>query len=299
MARSAVGRSKAHKPVRANAPKPELLRSKNLTRQKWLSHGFSTRKGGISSAYGKGSLNLGFTEHDSRANVEENRRRFLAALGGGPNVMLVPLKQVHGDRIHHVKAAPEAQLVGDGAVTDVPGVVLTIQTADCLPVLLADPVQHVVGAFHAGWRGTLARIAEKGVGEMKRLFGTNPKDIIAAVGPGIHACCYQVGEEVREKFASQFSYAAELFHEVSDPDPVHQKYPLLFLTARAPGHSQLGPNLHLDLVEANRRQLLDSGVLAKNIEASPLCTACRTDLLFSHRAEHGRTGRMLAAVGIL
>lgn len=280
----------------------DLLRASNLATQKWLVHGFSTRHGGVSSAYGKSALNLGFTEKDSRANVAENRRRFLGALSEGRvrvKRALVSLKQVHGDHIHHFESASTAQLTGDGAVTNVPGVVLSIQTADCLPVLLADPVNQAVGAFHAGWRGTLERIVQKGVGEMQRRFGTAPKDVIAAIGPGIHACCYKVGEEVREKFHTQFSYAAELFHEVSDSDPVHQKYPLLFLTARAPGHSELGPELHLDLVEANRRQLLDAGVLAKNIEASPLCTACRTDLLFSHRAEHGNTGRMLAAIEVL
>ncbi|HEV2113388.1 MAG TPA: peptidoglycan editing factor PgeF [Terriglobales bacterium] len=279
----------------------DLLRASNLTRQKWVVHGFSTRHGGVSSAYGKSALNLGFTEHDTRANVKENRRRFLDALSESrsrANNVLVSLRQVHGDRIHFFDATPKAQLAGDGAVTNVPAVVLAIQTADCLPMLLADPVNQAVGAFHAGWRGTLARIVQKGVGEMQRRFGTAPKDVIAAIGPGIHACCYKVGEEVREKFHTQFSYAAELFHEVSDSDPVHQKYPLLFLTARAPGHSELGPELHLDLVEANRRQLLDAGVLAKTLEASPLCTACRTDVLFSHRAEHGNTGRMLAAIGV-
>src|SRR5947209_10853286 len=133
---------------------------------------------------------------------------------------------------------------------------------------------------------------------MQRCLGSDPADLIAAIGPGIHACCYSVGEEVREKFEAQFSYAAELFHEVADSNPVHQKYPLLFLTARAPGHSNLGPELHLDLVAANRRQLSDAGVLPQNIEASPFCTACRTDLLFSYRAEHGKTGRMLAVIGI-
>jgi copper oxidase (laccase) domain-containing protein len=104
---------------------------------------------------------------------------------------------------------------------------------------------------------------------------------------------------VREKFHSQFSYAAELFFEVSDSDPVKKKYPLLFMTARAPGHSQLGPELHLDLVKANTRQLLDAGLQATNIEPSELCTSCRTDILFSHRAEHGKAGRMLAGIALM
>lgn len=133
---------------------------------------------------------------------------------------------------------------------------------------------------------------------MQRWFGSRPGDLKAAIGPGIHGCCYEVGEEVRAKFESQFAYATELFREVKESDPVREKYPLLFLTARAPGHSELPKKIFLDLVEANRRQLVAAGVSARNIEASPLCTNCRTDLLFSYRAEKGKTGRMMAVVGI-
>jgi copper oxidase (laccase) domain-containing protein len=142
------------------------------------------------------------------------------------------------------------------------------------------------------------RIVEKGVGEMRRWFGTQPRNIRAAIGPGVHGCCYEVGPEVRTQFQSQFAYATDLFREVTESDPVREKYPLLFLTARAPGHSELPKKLFLDLVEANRRQLIAAGVLAKNIAASQLCTSCHTDLLFSYRAEKGVTGRMMGAVGI-
>lgn len=133
---------------------------------------------------------------------------------------------------------------------------------------------------------------------MRRWFGSKPRDLEAAIGPGVHNCCYVVGEEVRDNFASQFAYGVELFHELKESDPVREKYPLLFLTARAPGHSKLPVNIFLDLVEANRRQLVDAGVPAKHIEASPLCTSCRTDLLFSYRAEKGVTGRLMGVVGI-
>jgi len=176
--------------------------------------------------------------------------------------------------------------------------VLGIQTADCLPVLIADPVKKAVGAFHAGWRGTLGRIVEKGVGAMGMHFGSDPANLIAAIGPGIGGCCYNVGEEVRAEFESQFEYAGELFHSVFESDPVREKYPLLFMTARAPGHSDLGPQLHLDLVKANRKQLLNAGLKEENINASSLCTACNLKLLFSYRAERGKTGRMMAAIGI-
>lgn len=208
------------------------------------------------------------------------------------------LRQVHSDIIHMIDSAPQSALVGDGLVSNTPGLLLAIQTADCLPIILVDPKRRSVGAFHAGWRGTAKRIAEKGIGEMRRWFGSRPRDLKAVIGPGIHGCCYQVGEEVRENFESQFPYAANLFREVKESDPVREKYPLLFLTARAPGHGELPKKIFLDLLEANRRQLLAAGLAAKNIEVSPLCTNCRTDLLFSYRAEKGKTGRMIAAVGI-
>jgi hypothetical protein len=165
-------------------------------------------------------------------------------------------------------------------------------------VIVVDTKRRAVGVFHAGWRGTLQRIVEKGIGEMHRCFGSNPRDVKAVIGPGIQGCCYQVGEEVRTKFESQFAYAAKLFREVKESDPVREKYPLLFLNARAPGHGELPPKLFLDLVEANRQQLLAAGVPKKNIENSPMCTSCNPELLFSYRAEKGKTGRMLGAVGI-
>ena len=252
-------------------------------------HGFSTRADG----------SLGFTEGATPAAVRRNRAQFLRMLAGrGKAPELVTLKQIHSDLIHRVDAPPKAGLKGDGLITNTPGLLLSIQTADCLPILLVDAKRRAVGAFHAGWRGTLARIAEKGVGLMGQHFGSRAQDLRAAIGPGIHACCYQVGGEVRERFESQFAYAGELFREFEDSDPVREKYPLLFLTARAPGHSKLAPRIYLDLVEANLRQLRHAGLRAGNIHASPLCTACRTDLLFSHRAEKGKTGRMLAVIGI-
>ncbi|HWF66917.1 MAG TPA: polyphenol oxidase family protein, partial [Acidobacteriaceae bacterium] len=167
------------------------------------------------------------------------------------------------------------------------------------PILVADTRQRIVAAFHAGWRGTLARIAERGVGRMRAEFGSRPEDLTAAIGPGIGPCCFSVGEKVRMEFRSQFAYAEELFKEIFDLDPVKQKYPMLFLTARAPGHSNLGPSIHLDLIDANRRQLLDAGLKPGAIHSLNLCTACDTKRFFSHRAEQGFTGRMLNVIGIV
>ena len=294
--------------------KNEIVRASHLSGFPWLVHGFSTRVGGFSRAYGGGALNLGFTRGDSKSAVERNRTAFLAAVAGAnlkrtkalgkpahgassPICKLVTLKQVHSDIIHLVDSSALESLVGDGMITSTPALLLAIQTADCLPIILVDIKRRAVGAFHAGWRGTVKRIVEKGVGEMQRWFGSRPRDLKAAIGPGIHGCCYTVGEEVRENFESQFAYAAKLFREVKESDPVREKYPLLFLTARAPGHGELPKKIFLDLVEANRQQLVAAGVAAKNIEASPLCTSCRTDLLFSYRAEKGKTGRMMAVVG--
>jgi hypothetical protein len=289
-----------------------ILRAEHLNELPWLIHGFSTRGGGFSRAYGNGDLNLGFAKDDTRAAVERNRAAFLRELRGEdhkesasrsgarkvPAWPLITLCQIHSDIIRRIDSIPEEPLSGDGMITATPGLLLGIQAADCLPVILVDAKRRVVGVFHAGWRGTVRRIVEKGVGEMHRAFGSNPRDVKAAIGPGIHGCCYVVGEEVRIKFESQFEYGASLFREVKESDPVREKYPLLFLSARAPGHSDLPKNIFLNLVEANRQQLLAAGVSAKGIEASPLCTNCRPDLLFSYRAEKGKTGRMMAVVGI-
>jgi len=281
--------------------KLQLLHSEKLANLPWLVHAFSTRQGGVSRVYGGKALNLGFTPHDSRAAVERNRELFLKELGvasGRRSWPLISLRQIHSDLIHRVDAVTAQLLVGDGLVTDTPGLVLAVQTADCLPIILADRKRRAVGVFHAGWRGTVKRIVEKGVGEMRKHFGSDPRDLVVAIGPGIRGCCYEVGEEVRIKFEAQFAYANSLFREVKESDPVREKYPLLFLTARAPGHSKLPVRLFLDLVEANRRQLLDAGVMAKNIDTSAPCTACHTDLLFSFRADKGVTGRLMGAAGI-
>jgi polyphenol oxidase len=280
----------------------DVLRADSLSRVRWLVHGFSTRVGGFSKPYGGRTLNLGFTTHDSRASVERNRQAFATAVGAkkkrGVPWPLVTVRQIHSDIIHCVSGVPEKPLAGDGLVTKTPEILLAVLTADCLPIILADIRQRAVGVFHAGWRGTVKRIVEKGVGEMRRHFDSQPSDLKAAIGPGIRGCCCRVGPEVRNAFESQFRYGSSLFRVTKETDEIHEKYPLLFLTSRAPGHSELPEQTFLDLAEANRRQLLDAGVLPRNISEVVVCTACRTDILFSHRGEHGVTGRMMAVAGI-
>jgi YfiH family protein len=299
-----------------------VVRATALEKYAWLRHGFSSRAGGVSKIYGVdpvnrdernvGELNLGWTKEDDPANVAKNRRRFLAEVSGSPTATLVTLRQIHSGMIRVVGPmdlepplqTPDGRAVlrGDALMTDVPGVMLGAQTADCVPVLVADVKRRAVAAFHAGWRGTLKRIVERGIGTMRLQYGSRPEDLVAAVGPAIGPCCYSVGEEVRFEFESQFAYADELFSEVYDSDPVRDKYPLLFLTARAPGHSNIGPQIHLDLWEANRRQLLDAGIPAKRVTLVGECTACSVSeggkKYFSHRAESGFTGRMMSVVGV-
>jgi polyphenol oxidase len=292
--------TKSASPTRIRKNKVQILSAEGLSKIPWLVHGFSTRQGGYSRLYGGNALNLGHTRHDTGSIVEKNRAAFLKhLLGSRANSWpLVTVRQVHSDLIHCVSGIPHTPLVGDGLVSDTPGVLLAIQTADCLPVILADTKRRAIGVFHAGWRGTVKRIVEKGVGEMHRWFDSSPRDIRAAIGPGIHNCCYEVGDEVRSQFESQFAYAADLFREIKESDQIRERYPLLFLTARAPGHSELPRRIFLDLVEANRRQLLAVGVPARNITALPHCTSCQTDLLFSYRAEDGNTGRLMGVAGI-
>jgi len=279
----------------------------------WLQAGFSTRQGGGSRVYSFGEVgeqNLGWTNEDEAETVAENRRRFVAAVAGKGKHELVTMRQFHSGMVRLVSpdeklatADGKAVLRGDGLMTPKAGVLLGVQTADCVPVLIADTRTRAVAAFHAGWRGTLARIVERGIGTMQLEFGSRPKDLVAAIGPAIRPCCFSVGKEVRFEFESQFEYSPELFTEVYDSDPVREKYPLLFLTARAPGHSNIGPQIHLDLQEANRRQLLDAGLKANAISVMAECTSCARvkggrRKYFSHRAENGFTGRMMSVVGV-
>ncbi len=275
------------------------------SRMGWLWHGFSTRKGGASRAYcAEGAareLNLGFTASDERDVVVANRRLLAEAITGDAATPMVTLRQVHSNLVVRAAALDAGRgqpRRGDGLMTDEPGLLLAVQTADCIPVLVADRKRRVVAAFHAGWRGTVKRIVETGVGRMRLEFGCRPEDLVAAIGPGIGACCYAVGEEVLSSFESQFVYGRELFREVYDSDPVRLKYPMLFLTQRAPGHSPIGPSLHVDLTEANRRQLVDAGVKAEAIRVVGGCTSCQRELFFSHRGSQGFAGRMMSVIGI-
>jgi YfiH family protein len=198
-----------------------------------------------------------------------------------------------------LKPALKSALRGDALATRTPGLLLGVQAADCVPILLADARNHAVAAIHAGWRGTLARIAVKTLGRMRMEFGTRPRDVVAAVGPAIGRCCYNVGPEVAQAFAMQFPHAAEWFDGPFDQlENGQEPLWLPWLTMMPPGHVPPPPRVKLDLRAANRWQLLAAGVPKAQIAVSDLCTSCQTDLLFSYRHEGAKTGRMMAVIGL-
>ena len=292
-----------------------------MARQPWLVHAFSTRAEGNSRVPSgpASALNLGFIETDKPANVDKNRRRFFQALGAG-EWPLAELRQIHSTSIFVVVKGPRGGLrylpsgyptprasnrmlpQGDALLTNEPGVLLSVRSADCLPILLADVRCRAVAAIHAGWRGALAGIIEKTVGEMVRVFGSRPRDLIAAIGPSIRACCYEVGDEVVNAFMGRYPNGEEFSRAApNDRTEAHiaRRYPLLFLSKQPPGHGpQPTERKHLDLVAVARYQLRRAGLSPDHVAAANYCTACRTDLFFSHRKEGSGTGRAMAVIGI-
>ena len=275
------------------------LEASQLARLPWLIHGFSTRIDSARSAAGA-PFNLGFTDADSRPAVAARRARFAAALGAA-DWPLIAARQFHSDVIHVVadRGFPSDPPRADALVTQIPGLWLTVQTADCVPLLLVDTRRRAIAAVHGGWRGTLARIAQKTLGQMRMSFGTRAADVIAAMGPCIGPCCYEVGPEVAQAFAGQFDAAKEWFEGPFDRlSSGDEPNPLPWLNMMPPGHQPAPPRVQLDLRAANRWQLIDAGVPPSRIVVSPLCTACRTDLLFSYRREAAATGRQMSAIAL-
>ncbi len=284
----------------------QILESLPFTRFNWLTHGFSTRPRGVSvldssdprNTRTEKVLNLGYTDWDRRERVDENRRRFVHALGA-TEMPLVTLRQIHSDVAHIISAPPAEPPKGDALATSASGLLLAVQTADCIPILLVDPRHRAVAAIHSGWRGTVARIAAKALGRMQMEFATKPADVLAAIGPGIGQCCYEVGPDVVKEFAAQSPQARSWFEGpfdalASGEDP----NPLPWLTMMPPGHQPPPPRCHLDLKAANAALLTDASVSPKNIFVSELCTFCHPDLFFSYRRER-TTGRMMSVIGII
>jgi polyphenol oxidase len=272
----------------------KVLRLAPFKKLPWLVHGFSTRFGGASSLNDEELLNLAFMDWDERKNVLENRRRFQSAIAA-KDFSLIPLRQIHSDLIHTINSAPAEPPHGDASITSAPKLLLAVQTADCVPILLVDPKKRSVAAIHAGWRGTLARIAGKAVGRMQQEYGSKPSNLLAAIGPSIGPCCYEVGVELVTKFTAQFADAAEYFDEPRTGD---EPNPIQWLNMKPPGHQPPPKNVHLDLRKANVSQLKSAGLRAANIHVSDLCTACNSDLFFSYRRDGPISGRLMAVVGL-
>ncbi|MFB3817471.1 MAG: peptidoglycan editing factor PgeF [Candidatus Methylomirabilales bacterium] len=247
-------------------------------------HAFSTRQGGVSRPPFD-TLNLGQSVGDDPAAVQENRRRFFGRFGIEPD-HVVRVKQVHGERVLVIDE-PATRRPGfpfslihepveaDATITNLPGLALVVSTADCVPILIQDPARRAVAAVHAGWRGTAARIAARAVEAMARTYGTRPADCRAAIGPAIRRCCYQVDRPVQEQLAAGVASGGR------------------HLEADGPGYWRA------DLPGLNRAILLEAGLTGERIEDVGLCTACRRDLFFSHRADRGRTGRMMNFILLL
>jgi hypothetical protein len=287
-----------------------------IARYSWLVHAFSTRQGGVSRGLSAG-LNLGFTKGEPRARVWENRKLFLQQLGA-EHFALAALRQVHSANIYQVRRATSGKIeyrlggnripeqpgldqpVGDALLTDQAGILLSVRTADCLPVLLVDPKRRAVAAVHAGWRGALARIVEKAVGEMRHVYGSEPQSLLAVLGPSIRVCCYEVGQEVEDAFQGRFPRADKFFRKRFEPPAFDStRRPTSFLNMRPPGYQSTGtPAIRLDLVAVAQDQLLTAGLTPHHVAAVNFCTACRTDLFYSCRQKGSGAGRMLAVIGI-
>ena len=261
-----------------------------LSEYTWLRHGFSTRLGGVSEGI-YASMNLGFSRGDDPEAVRENFRRIGSALHILPEQM-VKTDQTHTTNVMYIDEACCGMGILrersfhdiDGFITDRPGVALVTSFADCVPVFLVDPVHHAIGSVHSGWRGTVGRISEKAVAAMTGRFGTRPADLVAFIGPSICRSCYEISEEVAEKFAE--SYGDEVFRGILTPEPADRLLPYDPVTNAVPGHYLL------DLWKANEANLLHAGLNPEHIGITDLCTCCNPALLHSHRATKGQRGTL-------
>lgn len=245
-------------------------------------HGFSTRLGGVSEGI-YSSMNLSFTRGDKEEAVKENYRRISSAMGFAME-NIVTSDQTHTANVRRVTeedrgngiTKPRPYKDVDGMITNVPGIVLATFYADCVPLYFVDPVQKAIGLSHSGWRGTVSKIGKITVEKMSEEYGTRPEELYAAVGPSICQKCYEVSEDVAEEFRRAF-------------DP---KYWNTLFYKKENGKYQL------NLWEANRIVLLESGIPEDHISMPNLCTCCNPEFLFSHRASKGKRGNLGAFLGI-
>ncbi|ATW24950.1 peptidoglycan editing factor PgeF [Candidatus Formimonas warabiya] len=251
----------------------------SFTATNLVAHGYTCRLGGA-SAGDYASLNLAFHVGDDPVAVRNNRRQVVNLLGSSLD-RLVAAEQVHGRNVHVVESRDggrgsasmeDAILQTDALITNVPGMLLSMYYADCVSIFLLDPVKKAVALAHAGWKGTLQQVARETVHRMREVFGSDPGCCLAAIGPSIGPCCFQVDRPVFEQFAQTFTN------------------PESFCLADGQGKWQI------DLPKLNQQQLIRAGIPGENITQSNLCTACNHDIFFSHRQEQGQTGRQAALI---
>ena len=264
-----------------NADDVPYLTYNSLSEIKFINHAFSTRLGGVSEGEFS-TMNTAFNRNDDPDRVTENYKR-LCRSAGFEFESLVASAQDHHTFVRPVTSKqkgigiykPRDLESVDALITNEPGVTLVTYYADCTPLFFVDVAKRAVGLAHAGWRGTVGRIGEKVVEKMTALYGTDPKDIVAAIGPAISVCCYEVDEPCAAHFTAL---------EGLDKDK--------FVFPKS------GGKYMVDLLEANRQILAAAGVPAESITLSDLCTNCNSDLLWSHRATKGRRGNMSAFLAI-
>lgn len=253
-----------------------------------LTAGFSGRAGGVSSAPWN-SLNIGLHVGDKQGDVIENRKLLTEDIGW-PYEAWTCAEQIHGAAVHQVREGDRGRgrssmkdtIQGcDGIMTDVEGILLTSFYADCVPLYFFDPDHRAVALAHAGWRGTVGGIAAETVRRMSEAYGTRPERLIAAIGPSIGECCYEVDGQV-----------------IAEVEALMNRLGLsetLALTCMIP---EASGKARLNLKELNRQIMIKAGILPTRIELSKWCTGCRVDLFFSHRMEGGKTGRMASWIGM-
>ena len=259
------------------------IQFKNLSATGIVKHGFSTRKGGVSTGIFS-SMNLNFKRGDDPDAVLENYRRMAAALNMCVEDMVLS-DQTHTTNVRVITEEdrgkgilrPQDYSDVDGMITNVPGIVLVTSYADCVPLYFVDPVRKAIGLSHSGWKGTVGHIGQKTVWKMHEVYGSEPKDIVAAIGPSICQSCYEVSDDVAEAFRANFTA-----DEAAD-----------ILLDKGNGKYQL------DLWKANWYVLTDAGILPEHLSVTDLCTACHPDLLWSHRKTNGQRGGLSAFLSLI
>ena len=259
------------------------IQFKNLSVTGIVKHGFSTRKGGVSTGIFS-SMNLNFKRGDDSDAVLENYRRMAAALNMRVEDMVLS-DQTHTTNVRVITEEdrgkgilrPQDYSDVDGMITNVPGIVLVTSYADCVPLYFVDPVRKAIGLSHSGWKGTVGHIGQKTVWKMHEVYGSEPKDIVAAIGPSICQSCYEVSDDVAEAFRANFTA-----DEAAD-----------ILLDKGNGKYQL------DLWKANWYVLTDAGILPEHLSVTDLCTACHPDLLWSHRKTNGQRGGLSAFLSLI